>query len=179
VRFIEPVDGGYRVTFDRIIPLRTALPTREFAFVELQGADYSTGLDSIWLLQPQHSCAKSTLVGIRLTFLFIAGYVLFNIEKAAYIYGYTLNGVDGHNEFRAVYMGFWIGLTVLFFVAAWKIEVPILGDIAALMVLLQALGRLLSFLLDGKPSERFIIVFFLELTSSLLGLLLRPKISTS
>jgi len=122
---------------------------------------------------------KINLVGIGLTFLFIAGYVLFNIEKAAYIYGYTLNGVDGHNEFRAVYMGFWIGLTVLFFVAAWKIEVPILGDIAALMVLLQALGRLLSLLLDGKPSERFIIVFFLELTSSVFGLLMRPKISTS
>jgi hypothetical protein len=76
-------------------------------------------------------------------------------------------------------MGFWIGLTVLFFVAAWKIEMPILGDIAALMVLLQALGRLLSFLLDGKPSERFIIVFFLELASSVFGLLMRPKLPTS
>lgn len=122
---------------------------------------------------------RINLVGNGLTFLVIAGCVLFNIEKAAYIYGYTLNGVDGHNEFRAVYMGFWIGLTVLFFVAAWKIEVPILGDIAALMVLLQALGRLLSFLMDGKPSKLFIIVFFLELTSSVFGLLMRPKISTS
>ena len=122
---------------------------------------------------------RINLVGIGLTFLFIAGYVLFNIEKAAYIYGYTLNGVDGHNEFRAVYMGFWIGLTVLFFAAAWKIEMPILGDIAALMVLLQALGRLLSFLLDGKPSERFIIVFSLELISSVFGLLMRPKLTTS
>jgi hypothetical protein len=87
--------------------------------------------------------------------------------------------VDGHNEFRAVYMGFWIGLTVLCFVAAWKIDMPILGDIAALMVLLQALGRLLSFVMDGKPSKLFIIVFFLELTSSVFGLLMRPKISTS
>jgi len=122
---------------------------------------------------------KINLVGIGLTFLFIAGYVLFNIEKAAYIYGYTLNGVDGHNEFRAVYMGFWIGLTVLCFVAARKIEMPILGDIAALMVLLQALGRLLSFMLDGKPSKLVIIVFFLELTSSVFGLLMRPKLSSS
>jgi uncharacterized protein DUF4345 len=121
---------------------------------------------------------KINLVGIGLTFLFIAGYVLFNIEKAAYIYGYTLNGVDGHNEFRAVYMGFWIGLTVLCFVAARKIEMPILGDIAALMVLLQALGRLLSFMLDGKPSKLVIIVFFLELTSSVFGLLMRPKLSS-
>jgi len=121
---------------------------------------------------------KINLVGIGLTFLFIAGYVLFNIEKAAYIYGYTLNGVDGHNEFRTVYMGFWIGLTVLCFVAARKIEMPILGDIAALMVLLQALGRLLSFMLDGKPSKLFIVVFFLELTSSVFGLLMRPKLSS-
>jgi len=122
---------------------------------------------------------KINLVGIGLTFLLIAGYVLFNIEKAAYIYGYTLNGVDGHNEFRAVYMGFWIGLTVLCFVAARKIEMPILGDIAALMVLLQALGRLLSFMLDGKPSKLVIIVFFLELTSSVFGLLMRPQLSSS
>lgn len=122
---------------------------------------------------------KINLIGNGLAFLFIAGYVFFNTEKAAYLYGFTLNGADGHNEFRAVYMGFWIGLTILFFAAASKIELPILGDIAALMVLLQALGRLLSFLLDGKPSERFIIVFFLELTSSVFGLLMRPKISTS
>jgi hypothetical protein len=121
---------------------------------------------------------RFNLIGNGLTFLFIAGYVLFNIEKAAYFYGYTLNAAGGHNEFRAVYMGFWIGLTVLFFIAAWKIEMPILGDIAALMILLQALGRLLSFLLDGKPSERFIIVFFIELTSSVFGLLMRPKLST-
>ncbi len=146
--------------------------------VELPGADYSTALDSM-ASSTTTLLRKINLIGIGLTFFFIAGYVLFNIEKAAYIYGYTLNGVDGHNEFRAVYMGFWIGLTVLFFVAAWKIDVPILGDIAALMVLLQALGRLLSFVMDGRPSKQFIIVFFLELTSSVFGLLMRPKISTT
>src|SRR5215471_10416892 len=90
---------------------------------------------------------RINLVGNGLAFLFIASYVLFNIEKAAYLYGYTLNGADGHNEFRAVYIGFWIGLTNLFFAAAGKINVPILVDIAVIMVLLQALGRLLSFLL--------------------------------
>ena len=95
---------------------------------------------------------RLNLAGIGLTFLFIAGYVLFNIEKAAYLYGYTLNGVDGHNEFRAVYMGFWIGLTVLFFIAAWKIEVPILGDI-------PILGK--AFSGTYESSERTELVFFL------------------
>ena len=122
---------------------------------------------------------KLSLVGNGLTFLFIAGYVLFDINKAAYLYGYTLNGVDGHNEFRAVYIGFWIGLTILFFAAAKRVDLVLLGDIALLMVLLQSLGRLLSFVVDGKPSERFIFVFFLELISSVFGLLMRPKLPAS
>ena len=113
------------------------------------------------------------LAGNGLTFLGIAAGVLFAADKAAYLYGYTLNGVL--NEFRAVYIGFWIGLTVLFFIAARKIEFTLLGDIGFVMVLLQALGRLLSFVMDGKPSERFIVVFFLELITSVVGLLIRPR----
>ena|SRR5882672_5831442 len=124
------------------------------------------------------SIRKILLLGNGLTFLLIACYVLFSIDKAAYLYGYTLNGVDGHNEFRAVYIGFWIGLTILFFAAAWKIEMPLLGDLALIMVLLQSLGRLLSFVVDGIPSERFILVFFLEIVSSVFGLLMRPQLCT-
>lgn len=115
------------------------------------------------------------LIGNGLTFLGIAIGVLLATNKAAYLYGYTLNGVDGLNEFRAVYIGFWIGLTVLFFTAARKLEITVLGDIGFLMVLLQSLGRLLSFVVDGKPSERFIVVFFLEFFTGLVGLLIRPR----
>lgn len=121
------------------------------------------------------SVRRLILIGNGLTFLLVAAYVLFAANKAAYLYGYTLNGVDGLNEFRAVYMGFWLGLTILSFTAAWKIELSLLGDLALLMVLLQALGRLLSFVVDGMPSERFIIVFFLEIVSSLIALMIRPR----
>ena len=122
---------------------------------------------------------KIVLIGDGLTFLFIAIGVLFWTEKAAYLYGYTLNGIDGHNEFRAVYIGFWIGLTILFFTAARKIEMPVLGDIALVMVLLQSLGRLLSFVVDGIPDKRFIFVFFLEFGSSVIGLMMRPLVRSS
>jgi hypothetical protein len=121
---------------------------------------------------------RMLLIGNGLTFLFIAVGVLFATNKAAYLYGYTLNGVDGLNEFRAVYIGFWIGLTILFFTAARKIRLAVLGDLAFLLVLLQSLGRLLSFALDGIPSERFIIVFFLEFITSVIGLLARPQASS-
>ena len=115
------------------------------------------------------------LIGNGLTFLVIAVGVLLSPNKAAYIYGYTLDGADGVDEFFAVYIGFWIGLTILFFISAWKLELTLLGDIAFLMILLQSLGRVLSFALDGKPSERFIIAFCLEFSTSLLGLLMRPR----
>jgi len=120
---------------------------------------------------------KVILFGDGLTFLLIAIGVLFSTEKASYLYGYTLNGIDGHNEFRAVYIGFWIGLTILFFTAVRKIDLPVLGDIALVMVLLQSLGRVLSFVMDGIPDKRYIIVFFMEFVSSVIGLLMRPQLS--
>lgn len=122
---------------------------------------------------------KVILFGDGLTFLLIAIGVLFSAEKAANLYGYTLNGIDGHNEFRAVYIGFWIGLTILFFTALRKIDLPVLGDIALVMVLLQSLGRVLSFVMDGMPDKRYIIVFFLEFVSSVIGLLMRPQLSAN
>lgn len=122
---------------------------------------------------------KVILFGDGLTFLLIAIGVLFSAEKAANLYGYTLNGIDGHNEFRAVYIGFWIGLTILFFTALRKIDLPVLGDIALVMVLLQSLGRVLSFVMDGIPDKRYIIVFFLEFVSSVIGLLMRPQLSAN
>jgi hypothetical protein len=127
------------------------------------------------MTSPIRTCIRRIiLIGDGLTFLLIAIGVLFFADQAALIYGFTLNGVDGLCEFRAVFIGFWIGLTILFFSAARKIELAILGDIALLMVLLQSLGRLLSFVLDGRPDRRFIVVFFLEFISSVIGLLMRP-----
>jgi hypothetical protein len=122
---------------------------------------------------------KLMLFGNGFTFLFIAGYVLYDKFNAAYLYGYTLNGpVDGLNEFRAVYIGFWIGLTILFWTAIKKFDIAVLGDLALLLVMLQSLGRLLSFALDGMPNRRFVFVFFLEFGTSLLGLIMRPRPTT-
>jgi hypothetical protein len=118
---------------------------------------------------------KIILLGNALTFLLLGGFVLFSTQKAAYFYGYTLNGADGFNEFRAVYIGFWFGLTILFSASAWKIDISLIGDVALIMVLLQSLGRLLSFAIDGIPGTRFVVFFFLEIISSLLGLIMRPQ----
>jgi hypothetical protein len=41
---------------------------------------------------------RIVLFGNGLTFLLIAIAVLFAVDKVAYIYGYTLNGIGGHND---------------------------------------------------------------------------------
>jgi len=122
---------------------------------------------------------KFILIGDGLAFGVIAIGVLFFVEPFGRLYGFTLPfSVDGLNEFRAVFIGFWLGLTVLFVTAALKYELAILGDIALLMVLLQSMGRLISFVLDGIPSWMFITFFLLESSSSIIALLIRPRSST-
>ena len=121
---------------------------------------------------------KLILIGDGLAFGGIALGALFSVNTFVKFYGYTLPlGVDGLNEFRAVYIGFWLGLTLLFFTAVKKYDLAILGDMALLMVLLQSIGRLISFVLDGIPSWMFVTFFVLELTSSVIALLIRPKAS--
>ena len=71
-------------------------------------------------------------------------------------------------------MGFWIGLTILFFTAAWKFEMTILGDMALILVLSQSLARVVSFIIDGKPNWHLVAIFFLEMGTSLIGLMIRP-----
>lgn len=121
---------------------------------------------------------KLILIGDGLAFGGIAVGVLFSVDTFGKFYGFTLPfSVDGLNEFRAVFIGFWLGLMVLFFTAVRKYELAILGDMGLLMVLLQSMGRLISFILDGIPSRMFVIFFVLESSSSVLALLIRPKAS--
>ena len=119
------------------------------------------------------------LVLSGLTFLVIAVLALFFPHTVASAYAYTLGSVDSYTEFRAIFIGFWIGLAALLFTAAKRLDNVALGDLGATMILCQALGRLLSFVLDGLPSTRFLIAFALEMTLSLAALLARPRLRST
>jgi hypothetical protein len=121
---------------------------------------------------------KWQLVGNGLTFAGFAIASIVNLHGTADFYGYTLNGVGGENEFRAVYMGFWFGLTLLFLTSVRYYHLAILGDMALTLTLFQALGRLVSFALDGIPPTQFVVFFWAELLSAGVGLLIRPQPET-
>src|SRR4051794_29939369 len=88
---------------------------------------------------------KLLLVANGLTFLYFAICTTVNIDKTAAFYALGLVGIGGHNEFRAVFMGFWLGLTILFFTSVKHYRVAVLGDMAFMLVLLQSLARVYSF----------------------------------
>jgi hypothetical protein len=117
---------------------------------------------------------KLLLIANGLVFLGFAISTTLNIDFTADFYAFTLNGIGGHNEFRAVFMGFWLGLTVIFLQSVRHYRVAVLGDMAFTLVLLQSLGRLYSFAADGIPPARFVAFFVLEFSSALVGLLIRP-----
>jgi hypothetical protein len=122
-----------------------------------------------------HWLRKLLLVGNGLTFLGFAVSTAIDLTFTAGVYGFTLNGNGGANEFRAVYMGFWLGLTFGFLLAVKHYRLAILGDLLFAMVLMQALARAYSFAVDGMPPTRFVLFFALELVTAGIGLMIRPQ----
>lgn len=95
-------------------------------------------------------------------------------------YGLHLDGVEAMNEFRAIFTGFWLALAVLFIVAARRPEMTLLGDLGGLALVLQAGGRLLSLVVDGRPRTEFVVAMIGEALAGAVVLLTRsPKLLDS
>jgi uncharacterized protein DUF4345 len=122
------------------------------------------------------SKARQTVLGVTaLVFTGVAvGSAVFPHRMAAGL-GYTLDNVDALNEFRAIYVGLWLATAGLLLIALRRIDEPLLGDLAAMLVLGQTGGRLLSLLLDGTPSARIWPMFILEAIGGLVLLIVRPS----
>jgi ABC-type thiamin/hydroxymethylpyrimidine transport system permease subunit len=122
------------------------------------------------------SKARQVLLGLTsLVFAGIAAGSLVAPRKMAEGLGYSLDSVDALSEFRAVYVGLWLATAVLMVVALGRVREAILGDLCAILVLGQTLGRVVSLLLDGMPSERVWPMFVLEALDGVALLVVRPS----
>ena len=115
------------------------------------------------------------LVLTALVFLAIAVASLARPHFMAAGLGYKLESVDALSEFRAIYVGLWIATAFVLALAAVRIDEPLLGDVGAVLILGQVLGRLISLVLDGSPSERIWPFFALESLGGAMLLLIRPR----
>jgi hypothetical protein len=121
-----------------------------------------------------HWLRKALLLANAVTFLGFAVSTLVAPTWTATLYGYALIGAGGSNEFHAVYLGMWLGLTAGFVRALRRYQLAAVGDTMFTLILLQGLGRAYSFAVDGIPPTRFVLFFAAEFLSAIVGLAIRP-----
>jgi hypothetical protein len=95
-------------------------------------------------------------------------------DRVAEAMGLFLVGVNGHSQFYAIYVGVRLATAGLAFLAARRGDQPILGDLAALFILAQPLGRLAASFAIGLPQGSLFVVSGIEVLLGLALLLLRP-----
>jgi hypothetical protein len=96
-------------------------------------------------------------------------------DRTAAAMGLFLVGVNGYSQFYAIYVGVRLATAGLALVAARQGDQPVLGDLAALFLLAQPLGRFVASFAIGLPQGLLFVVSGIELLAGLALLLLRPR----
>lgn len=96
-------------------------------------------------------------------------------DRVADAMGVFVVGVNGYSQFYAIYVGVRLATAGLALLAARRGELPILGDLAALFILAQPLGRLVAAFAIGLPGGLLFVICGIELAVGLALLLLRPQ----
>jgi Domain of unknown function (DUF4345) len=117
---------------------------------------------------------RVALIVSGLTLIVIAAIAIPFPRLVAAHYAVSLADRASYSEFRAVFVGAWIGIGAVMLVAARRRDLPILGDLCGALVLCIAGGRALGFVLDGTLEGRFVLAFAAELASGLAIVLSGP-----
>ncbi len=96
-------------------------------------------------------------------------------DRVATVMGLFLVGVNGYSQFYAIYVGTRLATAALALLAARQGEPPVLGDITALFVLAQPVGRFIAAFAIGLPQGFLLVVCGLELAGGIALLVLRPR----
>jgi len=121
---------------------------------------------------------RIVLILPALAFLRVAVGALVAPQTMASQFHLRLDHVDALNEYRAVYVGLWLAQAVIFGWAVRDVRRVWLGDLGALLVLGQVVGRLVSFVLDGLPSAQVWPTFAAELVAGVALIVVRPASPT-
>ncbi len=96
-------------------------------------------------------------------------------DRIATRLGLFLVGVNGYSQFYAIYVGVRFATALLALLAARRGDQPILGDLTALFILAQPIGRLVAAFAIGLPQGVLLAVCGIELLVGLALLALRPR----
>lgn len=119
---------------------------------------------------------RSQLLGLCATAHSLAALAaLLNPDRVAEAMGLFLVGVNGYSQFYAIYVGVRLATAGLALLASRRGDQPILGDLAALFILAQPLGRFVAAFAIGLPKGSLFLVCVVEVLAGLALLALRPR----
>lgn len=119
---------------------------------------------------------QSMLGATGLIFLAVSAWAALNPYSLAKLLGYELTVPNGQSEFHAIYGGVFLAQAVLCGMAAVRVGDAALGDLVALFLLAQPLGRLLALVRFGPPTGAMRWLFALELIGGLTLISVRPSV---
>jgi len=102
-------------------------------------------------------------------------WALIKPQSLASTLGYELKTKNAFNEFHAIYVGLFIAQTLLCALAFVRIQDAIIGDLVAVFLLCQPLGRLIAAVRKGFPSGFMLILFAMELVGGVILLAVQPN----
>ncbi|BFP41703.1 hypothetical protein FGF1_25480 [Flavobacteriaceae bacterium GF1] len=120
---------------------------------------------------------QSVLILTGVIFTFYACWTLFRPHSLARILGYQLNNHNAKSEFHAIYIGVFLAQAVLCVFAGLHIEQVLLGDLVAIFVLSQPVGRIVALFRNGFPKRQLRLITITEIVGGILLLLIRPSLA--
>lgn len=121
---------------------------------------------------------QSALLLTGAVFAFYAFWTLLRPLSLARTLGYQLDNQNARSEFHAIYIGVFIAQAVLCIFASFRIEQVMLGDLVALFVLAQPVGRFVALFRNGSPKGQLKLITMTEIIGGILLLLVRPDLTS-
>ncbi len=109
-------------------------------------------------------------------FVVFAIWAVIKPEGLATIIGYKLKTTNAYSEFHAIYVGVFVAQSILCALAFVRVQDAVIGDLVAVFLLSQPVGRLIAALRRGFPSGFMLVLFALEVAGGIILILVRPSI---
>jgi len=124
-----------------------------------------------------HTPTRRAMLAITaLVFAGLAVQTLIRPDLVAQAVGNGLRSTNDYSELHAIYAGLWLGHTALGLLAARHADrQPLLGDVLALLIFSQAVGRVMSVAQWGWPDGVLRVMMVVEVISGLTLWLVRPS----
>ncbi len=120
---------------------------------------------------------QSALLLTGVVFTFYALWTLFRPHSLAKTLGFQLDNENAKSEFHAIYVGVFLAQTVLCIFACLHIDQVLLGDLVAVFVLSQPVGRIVALFRNGFPKGQLRFITITEIIGGIGLLLIRPNIT--